>query len=346
MSLRRRAAAFLLLAALVGGTTRASAQSVSLSISSVISDSVSPAPLMTVTGFENRPDLGPYNVSIVLSLEPQFRAPFYLNVADGEAATFALDSLLPERTIVYFRARLSDHAGNVVAEQIVQHPVRSWLRLVSPIRGPTTIVPTRTPRFVWSSPPITLPPFPWVYDISVINTRTGNVDFMKTGLNDTSYVFPDSLESNASYHWQVHARAQTGPASDQITVASTGTFVIAASPTATVFYANFPNPFGSGAKSPVTCFWFDLAKASIVKLTIYDIRLREVRKIVPSPALSGTLPAGAYGRENVNTLSGCDERVSWDGRDASGRQVPAGVYLGVFDGDGLHRSTKILYKGP
>jgi hypothetical protein len=346
MSVRRRAAAFLVLAALVGGGTRAAAQSLTLSLSSVLGDSVSPAPLMSVNGFESRPDLGPYNVSIVLSLEPQFRSPFYLNVADGETAIFALDSLLPERTVIYFRARLSDHFGNVVAEKIAQFPVRSWLRLVAPFRGPTTIVPTSTPRFIWSSPPITLPPGLWVYDLSVINTRTGNVDFSAPGINDTSFVFDKPLEANASYHWQVHARAQTGPPSDTVTAASPGTFVIGASPTATVFYANFPNPFGSGAKSPITCFWFDLARPSIVKLTIYDIRLREVRKIIPSSTLSGTLPAGAYGRENVNTLSGCDERVAWDGRDANGHSVAPGVYLGVFQGDGLQRSTKILYKGP
>ncbi|MEO7086434.1 MAG: hypothetical protein ABI442_22655 [Gemmatimonadaceae bacterium] len=346
MSFRRRAAAFLLLAALVGEGTRAGAQTVALSISSVTGDSVSPAPIMSVSGFDNRPDLAPYSVSIVLSLEPQFRSPFYINAADGETATFALDSLLPERTVVYFRARLSDRNGTVVAEQIVQHPVRGWLRLVAPLRGPTTIVPTRTPRFIWSSPPITLPPGLWVYDISVINTRTGNVDFVRNGLNDTSYVFPDSLESNASYHWQVHARAQTGPAADQVTVTSSGTFVIAASPTATVFYANFPNPFGGGTKSALTCFWFDLARPAAVKLTIYDIRLREVRKIIPSSSLNGTLSAGAYGRDNVNALSGCDERVAWDGRDANGGTVPPGVYLGVFDGDGVHRSTKILFKGP
>jgi hypothetical protein len=269
-----------------------------------------------------------------------------VNVADGESATFSVDSLLPERTIVYFRARLADNSGRVVAEQIVQHPVQSWLRLITPLRGPTTIVPTLTPRFVWSSPPITLPPGLWVYDLSVFNTRTGVLEFNAPGLNDTSYVFTKPLESNTSYHWQVLARAQTGPPSDTVTVASPGTFVIGGSPTATVFYANFPNPFGWSTKSPVTCFWFDLARPSTVRLTIYDIRLREVRKILPNDAFSGTLAAGTYGRENVNTLSGCDERVSWDGRDANGRSVPAGVYLGVFVGDGLRRSTKILYKGP
>ncbi len=343
---RLRRAAALPLAAFLCGAAAARAQSVTLSISGSTADSTSPAPVMTITGFESRPEQGPYSVSLTLSLESQFQNPFYINSADGESGIFTLDSLLPERTTVYFRARLSDHFGTVVAEQIIHRPVQSWLRLISPMRGPTTVVATRMPRFIWSSPAITLPPGLWVYDLSVINTRTGSVDFSRTSLNDTSFVFPDSLESNASYHWQVHARAQTGPPSDQVTVASQGTFVIGASPTATIFYPSFPNPFGNGTRSPIACFWFDLAHPANVKLTIYNIRLRLVRHIIPSTFLSGQMPAGPYGRENVSATSGCDERFAWDGRDDSGRPVPPGVYLAVFEGDGIRQSTKLEYKGP
>ncbi|HEX3866825.1 MAG TPA: hypothetical protein VHV78_08740, partial [Gemmatimonadaceae bacterium] len=232
------------------------------------------------------------------------------------------------------------------AEHVEQHPVRGWLRLISPNRGPTTVVGTRTPTFIWSSPPITLPPGLWIYDLGVINTRTGAADFSKLGITDTSYVFTDSLESNASYHWQVHAHAQTGPPSDQTTIVSQGTFVIGASPTVTLLYANFPNPFGAGTRSELTCFWFDLANPSTVKLTIYDIRLRLVRRIVPSSSLSGTMNAGPYGRENINATSGCDERFAWDGRDGQGQSVLPGIYLAVFEADGVRQSTKILYRGP
>jgi hypothetical protein len=254
---------------------------------------------------------------------------------------------MPERQIVYFRARLTNVQGTVVAQALAQHPVRSWLRLVSPIGGTPTIVNTRRPRFVWSSPPITFPPGLWVYDLSVVNTANGS-RLLRGGLSDTSFTFTDSLESNTSYRWEVHARAQNGPPSDQVTVVSSSTFVVASAeqPTFTLFYQNFPNPFGRGTRSTFTCFWFDLARASPVTLTIYDIRLREVRHIVPGPIGAGSLPLGSYGRENLGEQTGCDQRLAWDGRDDAGRAVPAGLYLAVFEAAGVRTSKKVLYRGP
>ena len=52
-------------------------------------------------------------------------------------------------------------------------------------------------------------------------------------------------------------------------------------------------------------------------------------------------------RENIDTQSGCgDNRLSWDGHDDRGRFVPQGVYLAVFEGDGVRSSVKIVFKGP
>lgn len=345
-AMRRVATAFVLIAACVVSPARLAAQSVTLGLSATLGDSTSPAPNMTVTGFEDQPERGPYTVSIALSFEPQFRVPFYTNFAQAEAARFTLPSLMPERSTVYFRARLVDRSGVVVAETIQQHPVRGWLKLISPLRGPTTIVTTRTPRFIWSSPAITLPPGLWIYDLQVINTRTGNVAFSKPDLTDTSWVFPDTLESSASYRWQVHAHTQAGLPTDQVTVSSEGTFVIAAAPTATIFYPNFPNPFGAGTRSDLTCFWFDLARPASVKLTIYDIRLHEVRRIIPSSSLPGNMGTGPYGRENVDLLTGCDTRFAWDGRDSRGQFVLKGIYIAVFEADGVRQLTKIDYRGP
>src|SRR3954471_23508452 len=94
----RRIAAFVVaMAAFLG--TRIEAQSVTLSISALLADSTSPAPNMTVTGFAIRPEFGPYSVSLDLSLDAQFRNPFYARTAPGEVATFIIDSLLTERTV-------------------------------------------------------------------------------------------------------------------------------------------------------------------------------------------------------------------------------------------------------
>jgi hypothetical protein len=347
MICRRRAAAFLLgaglsLLALTSTGRSAAAQSVQLSISGITADSTSPAPIMSVSGFETQPEAGPYSVSLDLSLESQFRAPFYSRNAVGELASFTIDSLLPQRNIVYFRVRLLDRFGNVVAEARAQHPVRSWLRLV-PQLSPNTLFP----RFYWSSPPITVPPGLWSYDISVINNASGKVAFTQTNLQDTSFVFPAPLESNTSYRWQVHARAENGVSADQTTVSSDGSFVITPldQPAVTLFYQNFPNPFGRGTPRESTCFWFDLAHEATVTITIYDITLRTVRRIVPGATSSGVqLPVGVYGRRDPT--GGCNDRFAWDGRDDAGRFVPAGVYLAIFAGDGVRTSVKMLYRGP
>jgi hypothetical protein len=347
MTMKRRAAACLLSALLCGGT-QLGAQSVSLAISAIAADSTSPAPVMTVTGQENRPELGPYSVSLELSLESQFNRPFYINVAGGESAIFTVDSLLPERTMVFFRARLTDNFGTVVAQTIVQHPVRSWVRLIAPAAGNPANLTTRSPKFVWSSPAITVPPGLWVYDLTVINKATGQPDFFKDGLNDTSFVFPKLLESNTSYRWRVHARAQSSRAArDQISVTSEGSFVIASTdqPTFTPLYQNFPNPFGRGERSAVTCFWIDLARDATLRLTIYDIRLREVRNVIPSPNITGKLPRGAYGRQ-IGGQTDCAKGLEWDGRDDAGRFVPPGVYVAVLQGDGPRQSIKIVFRGP
>jgi len=54
---------------------------------------------------------------------------------------------------------------------------------------------------------------------------------------------------------------------------------------------------------------FGLESAKPVRLAIYDVAGREVRRLVDSD-----LPAGVHARD-------------WDGRDASGRVVAAGVYF-------------------
>jgi len=67
---------------------------------------------------------------------------------------------------------------------------------------------------------------------------------------------------------------------------------------------NAPNPFGRG-----TAIAFDLPAPARTSLTVYTVGGREVATLV-----NEELPAGRY-------------TALWDGRDASGRDVAAGVYL-------------------
>jgi hypothetical protein len=338
----RRTAALAIVAGMVG-LRGAGAQSVTVSVP-VVNDSISPAPPILVQGTPGPPSLGPYSLSLEVALEPQFRAPFIIRASSAMTLSVQADSLFPELGRVYFRGRLVNTLGQVVREDVRSFPVRTWLRLVSPTRRSNDVLFTRQPQFIWSSPGITLPPGPWQYVLSIINTKSGDLA-QATTVNDTSFVLTSPLEACTSYSWRVTARAVNGGSRDQVTIASPGTFVIqtAECPTATIFYQNFPNPFGHGGTSDITCFWFDLARDADVKLTIYDIRLRVVRSIIPG-AGSGRFGAGAHGRQGSGG-GACDSRFSWDGRDGSGRSVPAGVYIAAFEADGVRTTKKILFLG-
>jgi len=337
----RRTAALAVFAG-VAALRAADAQSVSISLP-VVNDSISPAPPILVQGTAGPPEFGPYSISLEVALDPLFRAPILARATPALTMSVQLDSLLPARTIVYFRGRIINRLGQV-QEDVHSFPVRTWLRLVSPTRRSNDVLFTRQPQFIWSSPGITLPPGPWQYVLSIISTKTGSTDQQFT-VNDTSFTIPAPLEACTSYSWRVTARALNGGANSQITVASPGTFVIQSAdcPTATIFYQNFPNPFGRGATADVTCFWFDLARDADVKLTIYDIRLHVVRSIIPG-AGSSRFTAGAYGRQGSGG-GACEPRFSWDGRDNNGRPVPSGVYIAAFEADGVRTTKKILFLG-
>lgn len=69
-------------------------------------------------------------------------------------------------------------------------------------------------------------------------------------------------------------------------------------------FANAPNPF-----NPATAIHFELPAPARVRLGIHDVRGTRLRLLLDGPA-----PAGAT-------------RCDWDGRDADGRHLGAGVYL-------------------
>lgn len=354
MKLARRLAAHALAAigALAFPTAGTASAQIALTVTTLQSapgtstDSTPPAPIISFAALPLPPALGIGSVQIVASFDAAFAAPFFVRNFESLSGQIVLDSLLPAKTRVFYRARLFDQQGNVQAQATVSHPVRSWLALVSPARV-TDVLFTRQPTFTWSSPPITLPPGPWQYTLTITNNGLKQIEREYRTLSDTSFVPPIPLDACTSFSWSVTARAVNGPPSNTITLTSPGSFVIqsAECPSATIFYQNFPNPFGRGEISNKTCFWFDLANRSAVRLTIYDVRLREVRNIVPG-ALTSLLDAGAYGRPAPGDASGCDPRLSWDGTDDRGRTVPTGVYIAVFTADGKRETKKVFFKAP
>jgi hypothetical protein len=179
------------------------------------------------------------------------------------------------------------------------------------------------------------------YDLLVQRVATSAIDFITTGLTDTTFELPQPLERNTAYRWilVVHAGADTS------VIRSQGSILVVdlGMPTATLLYQNFPNPFPVPGRDS-TCLWFDLALAGNVELDILDLRGNRVRRFVPGPDFPGVLAPGRYGR---GSGSGgiCDPRLMWDGRSDGGQAVPAGVYLAKLKAPGLLVFKRIVFRG-
>jgi hypothetical protein len=91
---------------------------------------------------------------------------------------------------------------------------------------------------------------------------------------------------------------------------------------ATKLYNNHPNPF-----NPATIISYDLRESQVVKITIYGVDGRVVRKLVDEPK-----PRGHY-------------QVNWAGLDDRGQSVPSGIYLYRFSaGDHVETKRMVLVK--
>jgi hypothetical protein len=103
-------------------------------------------------------------------------------------------------------------------------------------------------------------------------------------------------------------------------IAVTNTYVAGAGdvPAATSLAQNYPNPF-----NPATTISYSLAKDAQVELKIFDARGALVRTLVDGPVAAG------------------EQRVTWNGRDDSDRQMAAGVYLYRLRAEGRELQKKM-----
>ena len=219
--------------------------------------------------------------------------------------------------------------------------VPPWATLLS-LNNPAGIVTDSVqPRFTWTSPDIASPPGPFTYDLFVQRVNDTIPEFAAGGLGDTTFQMPQPLERNATYRWSVvtHAGADTSLARSQ------GTFLVVdgGTPTASLLYQNFPNPFPTAGRDS-TCLWFDVATTGLVELAILDLRGNPVRHFVPGPDFPAILPSGRYGRGQPGSAI-CDPRLQWDGRADNGHLLPAGVYLAKLKAPGVLLFKRIVFRG-
>ncbi len=82
---------------------------------------------------------------------------------------------------------------------------------------------------------------------------------------------------------------------------------------------NYPNPF-----NPTTTIPFSLATPARVSLSIYNVLGQEVARLIEQPMSAG------------------EHRVTWDGRDRTGREVASGVYFYRLIADDFREMRKML----
>jgi hypothetical protein len=289
---------------------------------------------------------GPLQIRLRISLSANLGLVLSDQTKPGPQATFTVVRLLPENRAIFAEASVYDQAGVLLQQLVILAGTTGRrLELVDPSGTTSVALNTQQPRFRWRSASVTSPPGPWVYDLFITNVATQDV-IARTGIVDTIYDYPDTLQANTSYRWRVHARLVTGDPLDSVSVASQSSFVISPSnqPLTTLLYQNFPNPFPAPSSS-TTCMWFDLRTPSEVDLMIYDLRGNPIRRMLPSAELRGVLPAGRYGRLRETESSGCDPRFAWDGTADNGRMAPPGIYLVRFRAEGYESMKKMLFRG-
>ena len=203
------------------------------------------------------------------------------------------------------------------------------------------------PLFAWRSPQAGVPPGPFTYDVAVYpasRTPAQAVAFAR-GISDTTFQPALPLEKNLPYRWRVVVHL----GSDSEIITSPGTFLVAdqTTPVTTLLFQNFPNPFPNAAVGlSSTCIWFDVANAGDVRLEIFDLRGRMVKRLAPSASVPAQLPPGRYGRPAGDAPGTCDPRFAWDGRDEENNYVRAGVYVYRLSAPGFHDTRRVVFLGP
>jgi hypothetical protein len=300
-------------------------------------------PRFTVTTSGFTPAQLPLQLNLEVSLTADFTSLWADTTVNGSSATIVIPRLLPQNTPIWWRSIARTAQGSPVVENAIgPRQTSEWVTLEFPNdRAGNTLTTTR-PTFRWRAVEIHPPIEPWRYRFYVTRTNDGVHALIHTPLFDSVYTSPVELESNTSYYWKLDAIAGTG---DSITVRSNASFVILSpnAPSATVLFQPFPNPFPNDVVSK-SCIWFDIKSVTDVRLDVRDLRGNHVKRIFPSAELQ-TFAPGRYGRETFGSPTGCDQRFTWDGTDARGRMVSAGVYLIVFEAGGVRTVKRVLFRG-
>jgi photosystem II stability/assembly factor-like uncharacterized protein len=153
----------------------------------------------------------------------------------------------------------------------------------------------------------------WVeLNVTAAVTGNGTYSFALSGSSSNEVDYSSSEGSNPP---QLVVVASSGSALTQPVMADAAPVLAAREP---VLHANSPNPF-----NPETTIRYSLPRATQVRLYVYDVSGRLVRRLE-----EGMEPAG-------------ERAVTWNGRDDRGTPVGSGVYIYRLDVDGMRLTRKM-----
>lgn len=265
---------------------------------------------------------------------------------DSVVGTFArrLQEPLPPESRLFWRIMARSTQG-VSWATLSEGPilVPSWVAL-DVLNDPSgTQVADAQPEFRWTPVELSGQGGPLTFDLQVMLDREGEIIQSYSGIEVNSFRIEEPLPFNLPLRWRVIAQARTGGVD---TVSSSGPFVIisGANPPVTILYQNFPNPFPNASDGVwETHVWFDLATTSTVELSVYDMRGRLVRNLIPGMGCGSVeLPPGLYGREGGSPADPCTS-FSWDGNDERGRRASPGVYLLRLRAGGVTEVRRVVF---
>ncbi len=278
-----------------------------------------------------------------LASDVQFNTIIYQDTVRN-SLELPLKQPLRPRQAIWWRVTAESPVGQIRRSTPVAPPISmpNWVTLLVLNEPGQQHVNTTRPLFSWQ--PITAPPplGPLTYELQILNSA-GQVVQTMPSLMSASLTLANPLTPNLSYRWRVIARSQAPGVAD--TVASRGTFVVNSSsqPPTTALYPSFPNPFPRAGED-VTRFWFDLAQASAVELTIHDLRGRLVRRLIPASNGCPPLASGQYGRGVTTQVDPC-VLLAWDGRDQNNKVVARGVYVARLRANRTTSTQRIVFLG-
>ena len=142
------------------------------------------------------------------------------------------------------------------------------------------------------------------WGVAVPNVRLEGQEFLMWYGGGDDVLFQTGL-ATSPYVTSVYEDHNNGPA-----IQTTPRFVL---------YQNYPNPF-----NPQTSIQYHLPEPAIVKISIFDVSGRSVRKLINSEFQS-------TGRHEI----------VWDGEDQFGRQVTTGIYFYRFEAGSYHETKRM-----